>query len=166
MRRHIERSRNKGYRCYAGSGLPAGWLSRPSAPLFGRFIVEFNHHAVGIGDENLPNIDTGHLPDVERQTFGLKSLLHAGETTARKGDMVDHPGIRLLLLIRLRNIDEMNHRLALAVHPGPGKREVRPVALLEVKNLLVEPNRIPEFPGPDIEMIEHAYAHAMSLPLC
>jgi hypothetical protein len=63
-----------------------------------------------------------------------------------------------------RNIDEMHHGLAFAVHPGPGKREVRPVAFGQSKDVLVEPNGVIEFSGPDIEVIEYAHAHAMPLP--
>jgi hypothetical protein len=55
----------------------------------------------------------------------------------------------------------MHHRLSFAVHPGSGKREIRPVALLETQNILIELNRFGEFPGPNVEMIEQAYAHVM-----
>ena len=79
---------------------------------------------------------------------------------ARESDMVDNAGIGLLLLIRRRDIDEMDDRLAFAVHPGARKREVRPVAFLQSKDILIELNSVGEFSGPDIEVIEHAYAHA------
>src|SRR5256886_5507990 len=143
--------------------------SRPSEPcsalLFGGFIVQLDHHAIGVVDENLPEIAAGHLPHVERHALGLKPLLHAGKTAAREGDMMDNAGIGLLLLVGPRNIDEMHHRLALAVHPCPGESKVLPVALLQSQDVLIEPNGIGEVPGPDVEIIEHAYAHAESLPL-
>jgi hypothetical protein len=63
------------------------------------------------------------------------------------------------LLVRVRNIDDVNHRLALAVHPGARESEVRPIAVLELQNFLVESNGVGEFPGPDVVMIEQAYAH-------
>ena len=80
--------------------------------------------------------------------------------------MMDDAGIRLLRLLGLGNIDQMHHRLALAVHPCPGEGKVRPGALFQAQNVFVEPDRIGEIPGPDVEMVEHAHAdaHAMSLP--
>jgi hypothetical protein len=74
--------------------------------------------------------------------------------------MMDHAGIRLLRLLGRRNIDQMNHRPALAVHPGPRKGKIRPIAFLQPQDVFVEPHGIGELSGPDIEMIEHAYAHA------
>src|SRR5579872_7141426 len=73
---------------------------------------------------------------------------------------MDNAGIRLLWLVGLGNIHHMHDSLALAVHPGPGKREIRPRALFEAQDVLIETNRIGEIPGPDVEMVEHAYAHA------
>ena len=80
--------------------------------------------------------------------------------------MMHHAGIRLLRFVGLGNIDQMHHRLALAVHPRAGEGEVRPGALFEPHNVFIEPDGVGEIPGPDIEMIEHAHAdaHAMSLP--
>ena len=132
----------------------------------GGLIVQFDHHPVGVVDENLPEIAAGHLPNIELHALGLKPLLHAGKIAAGESDMVDHAGIRLLLLLRRRDIDEMDHRLAFAVHPGPGKCEVRPVALGQAEDVLVEPNGVGEFSGPDVEVIEYAHAHAMPLPCC
>src|SRR5581483_4103332 len=82
--------------------------------------------------------------------------------------MMNYAGIRLLCLVGRRNIDQMNHRLALAVHPGAGKREIRPSPFFKTQDVLIEPNGIGEPAGPDIEMIKHAYAHAhmISLPFC
>ena len=79
--------------------------------------------------------------------------------------MMDNAGIRLLLLIGPGNIDEVHHGLAFAVHPCPGKCEIGPLAVLQSQDILIEPNRIGELSRPNIEMIEHAYAHAMSLPV-
>ena len=59
----------------------------------------------------------------------------APEPAAGKGDVVDNTGIGFLLLAGLRNIDQMNHRFAFAVHPGPRKREVGPVALFEIERI-------------------------------
>ncbi len=75
---------------------------------------------------------------------------------------MDNAGIGLLLLVGPRNIDEMHHRLALAVHPCPGESKIRPGALLQSEDVLIEPNGVGKLSGPDVEMIEHAYAHAMS----
>src|SRR4051812_35531638 len=66
----------------------------------GHFIVEFEHHAVGIGDENLPDRNTRHFANVEPQILGLEPLFHAGKPAAGKGDMVNDAGIGLLLLVR------------------------------------------------------------------
>src|SRR3982074_185709 len=143
--------------------------SRPSEPcsalLFGGFIVQLDHHAIGVIDENLPEIAAGHLPHVERHAFGLKPLLHAGKIAARESDMMHNAGIGLLLLVRSRNINEMDHRLAPALNPSPGKRKIRPVAVLQSQDLLIKPNRVGVPPGPKVEIIKHAFAHAMSLPL-
>src|SRR5207248_9448557 len=68
-----------------------------SALLPGRFVVEFDHHPVGVIDENLPEIAPGHLPYIERHALGLKPLLHPGKSPARESDIVDNAGIRLLL---------------------------------------------------------------------
>src|SRR4051812_37522554 len=73
----------------------------PSNLFFGHFIVEFEHHAVGIGDENLPHGDARHLPDVERQILRFEPLFHPGKPAARKGDMMYDARIGLLLLVRL-----------------------------------------------------------------
>src|SRR5258708_7438016 len=73
---------------------------------------------------------------------------------------MDDRGIRLLRLVGLGDIEQMHHRLTLAVHPRPREGEIRPGALLQAQNVLVEPDRLVELPGPDVEMIEHAYAHA------
>jgi hypothetical protein len=60
---------------------------------------------------------------------------------------------------------QMHHRAAVAIHPCSRKTEIGPFAVLEAKNVLVEPDRGVELPGSDVEMVEHAYAHATSLPL-
>ena len=96
----------------------------------------------------------------------IGALPPAAKAEAGKRDVMDNAGIRLLRLVGLGDVDEMHDSLALAVHPRPRKGEVRPGALLQAQDILVEPDRIGELAGPDIEMVEHAYAHAhaMSLP--
>src|ERR1700680_1111631 len=85
--------------------------SRPleprSALLLGGLIVQLDHHAIGVVDENLPEIAAGHLPHVERHALGLKSLLHAGKIAARESDMMDNAGIGLL---RLRGLWKNDHK--------------------------------------------------------
>ena len=80
--------------------------------------------------------------------------------------MVDDAGIGLLRFLGPGDIDEVHHRLALAVHPRSGEGKVRPGALFQAQNVLIEPDRIGKVAGPDVEMVEHAHAdaHAMSLP--
>src|SRR5260370_7875438 len=107
--------------------------SRPSEPcsalLFGGFIVQLDHHAIGVVDENLPEIAAGHLPHVERHAFGLKPLLHAGKIAARESDMMDNAGIGLLLLFRWRNINQSDHRLSPPLQPPPPQPKIPPLAL-------------------------------------
>src|SRR5258708_28733243 len=135
-----------------------------SALLLGGFIIQFDHYAIGVTDEDLPRLATRNLAGIERHPLGLEPLLHAIEIAAGEGNMVDHAGIGLLLLASRRNIHQMHHRAALAIHPRPRKTEVGPVAVLQAKNILVEPHGIVELSGSDIEMVEHAYAHTTSLP--
>src|SRR5580704_9582140 len=139
---------------------------RRCAALLGGLVVQFDHDAIGIIDEDLPEIAARYLPRVEFKPPGLQPLLHAGKSPADEGDVMDHAGIRLLRLIGLGNIDQMHHRLALGVHPRPGKGEVRPGALLQAQHILIEPDRVGELAGPDVEMVEltYAHAHALSLP--
>src|SRR3984893_11472947 len=136
------------------------------ALLLGGLVIQLDHHAIRVIDEDLPEIAARNLSRVELHPFGLQPLLHAGKAMAGEGDVMDDAGIRLLRLVGPGNIDQMHHGLALAVHPRAGEGKVRPSTLLQAQNILVEPDRVGELAGPDIEMIEHAYAHAhaMSLP--
>src|ERR1700736_5661675 len=136
-----------------------------SALLLGGLVVQLDHHAIGVADENLPCRSARHLAGIERHPPGLKPLLHAIETTAGEGNVVDHAGIGLLLLTSRRNIHEVHHRAAFAVHPPPRKSELGPVAIFQAEHILVEPHGLVEPAGSDIEMVEHAHAHAMSLPM-
>jgi hypothetical protein len=45
-------------------------------------MVQFDHHAIGVVDENPPETAAGHLTPVERDALGLKPLFHAGEMAA------------------------------------------------------------------------------------
>src|SRR5205807_413900 len=105
---------------------------------------------------------TRHLPALERQPSGTEPLLHAAKSAARERDMMNDAGVRFLRLLGVRDIDQMHHRFAFAVHPGARKAEIRPVALFEFEHLLVEPDGVGEFSGPDVEMIEQAYAHEVA----
>ena len=136
------------------------------ALLLGRLVVQFDHDAVGIVDEYLPEIAAWNLAGFIGHALLLQAPLHAVEAGACKRDVMDDAGIRLLRLIGPGNIDQMHHRLALAVHPRPGERKVRPGALFQAQNVFIEPDRIGKVTGPDVEMVEHAHAdaHAMSLP--
>jgi hypothetical protein len=82
--------------------LPSGPLLQASSSLrefLGRFVVELDHHPVGIGDENLPDIDAWNLADIEWQALGGEPGLHAGEAAACEGDVMDHAGVGFLLLV-------------------------------------------------------------------
>ena len=81
---------------------------------------------------------------------------------------MDDAGIRLLRLVGLGDVDEMHDRLALAVHPGTWEYEIRPGALLQAQDVLVEADGLAKIAGPDVEMIEHAdaHAHAKHSPFC
>src|SRR3954454_4948410 len=145
--------------CSVGSGLRGP--ARHCSALFVRsFIVEFDQHPVGVVDENLPEIATRDLASIVFHAFGLKPLLHPRKTLARKSDMVDNTGIRLLLLIRWRNIHQMDDRFAFAVHPCAGECEVWAGALLQPQNIFIEPDCFRQLAGADVEVVEHAYAHA------
>ena len=69
-------------------------------PLLGGLVVQFDHHAIGVVDEDLPELAARNLPRVERHPPGLKPLLHGGKTPADESDVMDNAGIRLLRLIR------------------------------------------------------------------
>ena len=131
-----------------------------NAPFLGGLVIQLDHDAVGVIDEDLPEVAARHLSGVEVHAFRLQALFHAVKAGRGKGDVVDNAGIRLLCLIGLRNVDEVHDGLALAVHPGAGEGEVRPGTLFEAQNVLIETDRIGEVPGPDVEMIEHTHAHA------
>src|SRR5450756_1577102 len=133
--------------------------------LRGGLVVQLDHDAIGVIDEYLPEIAAGNLPGVICHPLGVQPPLHAGKAPADEGDVMDHAGIRLLRLIGPGNIDQVHHRLALRIHPRPRKGKVRPGALFQAQDVLVEPDRIVEFPGPDIEMVKHAYAHAHAVSL-
>src|SRR6267143_1996331 len=162
--------------CDPWSGGPAQRLPAPNiipalggrrfAALLGGLVVQFDHDSIGVIDEDLPKIAARNLSRVEFHPFGLQPLLHSVKTLAGEGDVMDDAGVRGLRLVGPGNIDQMHHRLALAVHPCPGEGKVRPGALLQAEDILVEPDRVGELAGPDIEMVEHAYAdaHAMLLP--
>ncbi len=111
-------------------------------------------------DEDLPEVAAGHLAGVEFHALGRQPLLHAVETAADEGDVMDNAGIRLLWLRGRGNIDEVHHRLALAVHPGPREGEIGPGALFQAQHILIEADRLSQIPGPDVEMIEDTNAHA------
>src|SRR6266404_6334321 len=135
---------------------------RRSALLPGGLVIQFDHDAIRVIDEYLPEISTRNLSRVELHPFGGQPLLHAGKIAAGEGDMVDNAGIRLLRLVGAGNIHQMHDRLAIAVHPRPRKGKVRPRALLQSQHVLVEPDRVGELAGPNVEMVEHAYAHAIT----
>src|SRR5579872_3321922 len=152
-------------------GLPLADVVRPhrgrrSALLLGGFVIQLDHHAIGVVDEDLPEIAARNLPRVESHPLGLKPRLHGGKTPAHKGDVMDHTGIRLLRLLGRGNIDQMDHRLALAVHPGAGKGKIRPIAFFEAEHIFVKMDGIGKISGPDIEMVKyaHAHGHMVSLP--
>src|SRR3954451_19580950 len=111
-------------------------------------------------DENLPEFAAGHLAGVELHPLRGQPLFHAVKPAAGEGDVVDNAGIRLLWLGSRRNIDEVHHRLTLAVHPGAGEGEIRPGAFFQAQHVLVEADGLGQIPGPDVEMIEHAHAYA------
>src|SRR4051812_13231363 len=141
---------------------------RRSAPFLGGLVVQLDHDAIGVVDEDLPEVAPRYLPGVERHAFRLQTLPHAVKTCRGKGDVVDNAGIRLLCLVGLGDVDEMHDGLALAVHPGPRESEVRSRTFLEAENVFVEANGIAEVSGADIEMIEgtHAHAHAKLSLFC
>src|SRR6266481_4934815 len=140
----------------------AGLCGGRSALLPGGLVIQFDHDAIRVIDEYLPEISTRNLSRVELHPFGGQPLLHAGKIAAGEGDMVDNAGIRLLRLVGAGNIHQMHDRLAIAVHPRPRKGKVRPRALLQTQHVLVEPDRVGELAGPNVEMVEHAYAHAIT----
>src|SRR5262249_35116602 len=162
---HLLKLSGSAYRAVAREMLPRADVIPPlarrsRAPFLGGLVVQLDHNAVGVIDEDLPEVAARHLAGVEFHALGLQALLHAVKTGRGEGDVMDNAGIRLLCLFGLGNVDQMHHRLALAVHPRAGESEVRPGALLECKNVLIEANGISEVAGPDVEMIEHAHAHA------
>src|SRR4051812_6166462 len=73
--------------------------------------------------------------------------------------MIDHAGIRPLLLVRLRDVVDMQHRVSRAVDPRAGKIEWRPRATFHAEHVLVELHGLFEFAGRYIVMIEYADAH-------
>src|SRR6266700_2687811 len=131
-------------------------------------VVQFDHDAVGAIDENLPEVAARDLPRVERHAPGLEPLFHAVETAADEGDVMHDTGIRLLRLVGRGDIDEMHDSLALAVHPGAWEGKIRPGTFLQTEHVLIEADRVPELPGPDVEMIEHTDTdgHARHSPFC
>ena len=139
--------------------------SRPekSDPFRHSVIVEFDQHTVRVADENLPDGSAGDFARPEREPFRLKTLFHGPEIAACESDVMDNAGIRLLWFGGRRDVDEVNHRLALAVEPSARKREIWSIPVRQTENLLVKPYRLGKFAGPDIEMIEHPNAHARSL---
>src|SRR5581483_4555559 len=145
---------------YFRSDIRARLFRRRGALLLGGLVVQLDHDPVRVVDENLPEVAARNLPRIVRHLFRLQSLLHAVEAAAGKGDVMDHAGIRLLRLVGPGDVDDMHHRLALAVHPRAGKCEVRPRTLLEAHDVLIEADGVVELSGPDVEMIQRAYTHA------
>src|ERR1700722_4170233 len=139
---------------------------RRSRALLGGLVVQLDHDAIGVIDEDLPEIAARNLARIVFKPSGFQPLLHAGKTPTDEGDVMNHTGIRLLRFIGLGNIDQMHHRLAFAVHPRPREGEVRPGAGFQSQHILIKPDRIGEMAGPDIEMVEpsHADTHVVSLP--
>src|SRR5215831_11955271 len=78
-----------------GANVRIGSLAGPFAR---GIVVELNHDAVRIGDENLPQRSAGNLDSLERDVLRLQTLFHGTETAADEGDVVDNAGIRFLRL--------------------------------------------------------------------
>src|SRR4029077_7999752 len=72
--------------------------------LLGSLVIQLDHDAVGIVDEDLPEIAARNLSRVERHPPGLEPLFHGGKALTGKGDMMDDTGIGLLRLVGGRNI--------------------------------------------------------------
>src|SRR5436305_14020209 len=92
-------------------------------------------------------------------------LSHRLKAAAAEGDMVDDTGRRRLRLVGERDIVEMQHRMAVAVKPGPGKIERRARPVHETQDVLVEADRVAELSGRDIVVVEHSDAHAHAVLL-
>src|SRR5581483_414413 len=68
---------------------------RRSALFFGGLVIQLDHHAIGVVDEDLPEVAARNLPRVERHALGLQPRFHGVKTPADEGHVMNHAGIRL-----------------------------------------------------------------------
>src|SRR6185312_17265631 len=94
--------------------LVGGLSRRGGGDFLGGLVIQLDHDAVGVVDKDLPEIAAGNLARLEPHALGLQALFHAVKAPAHERDMMDAPGIGLLRLLRPRDVDKVDHRLALA----------------------------------------------------
>src|SRR5258708_32793706 len=89
-----------------------------SALLLGGFIIQFDHYAIGVTDEDLPRLATRNLAGIERHPLGLEALLHALEIAAGGGHVGDQARIGGFSVSCRRKIPPTQLRADLAM-PAP-----------------------------------------------
>ncbi len=75
--RPIERSGAKGY---LADIIPALGGRGIAGLLLGGLVVQFDHDAIGVIDEDLPEIAARNLPGVERHALGLQAAASCRQT--------------------------------------------------------------------------------------
>src|SRR5665213_1220129 len=60
-----------------------------AALLLGRLVVQLDHDAIGVVDENLPKVTAGNLPRVVLESSRLQPLLHAAKPSADESDVMN-----------------------------------------------------------------------------
>src|SRR2546429_1764267 len=104
---------------------------RRSALLLGGLVVQFDHDAIGVIDEDLPEIATRNLSGVEWHALGRKPLLHAGKIPASESNVMDNAGIGLLWLLGPWKNLQIYQPRAFPKNSNAGEKETLPGGLFQ-----------------------------------
>src|SRR5262249_38746000 len=121
---------------------------------------------VRVRQENLPAAAVGDLVHAKRYSRSREMLLHRFETTAAKGDMINHAGIWGLRPVGRRDVVQVQNGMALTVEPRPWKIEGWPGPIHETQDPLIEANCVAELAGRDIVVVEDTDAHPHGYSPC
>src|SRR5665213_3989108 len=121
--------------------------------------VQLDLDVVRIAQEDLPARRVRHLVDAMGDALGREVLAGRLESARAECDVVDHAGIRPLLLVGAGDIVDVQHRMVAAVHPCARKIERRPWAVPHAEHVLVELHGLFELAGRYVVMVELADAH-------
>ena len=141
--------------------------ARDGSGAFGDRVVQFDHDAVGVAEEELGLAVAGDDAFLEADAAGGEALLHGDEAGAGKGDVVEEAGGRRLAGglagFGRTDADQVHGRLPAGVEPVAGEVEGRAVADLEAEEVDVEGAGGLEVGGADGVVVQAFEGHGVLL---